>query len=93
MKYLSLQQRGGGFLSSLSQPSEKDKENIKKICTIDGKTYVTCVDKYTKDGTKNLDETAVKKELIFAKKVISDYKFGIIIGARLGPQEGNLDKG
>ena len=93
MKYLSLQQRGGGFLSLLSPLSENDKRNIEEICTIDGKTYVTCVDKYTKAGTKNLDKTAVKKEQILEKPVIFGYKSGIIIFANGDEYYGNLFNG
>jgi hypothetical protein len=88
MKYLSLQ-RGSGFFG----PNKEEQEKIKKLCTFDGKTYVTCIDKYTQEGIKKKYGRSEETEKILAKSAILNYRSGKIIFENGDEYYGNLFKG
>ena len=82
MKYLSLQ-RGGLF-----GPNKEEKKQITDNCTFDGKTYVFCIDKYTKEG-----KNAVTNSNKSGKEYILQINNGKIIFANGDKYKGSLDKG
>jgi hypothetical protein len=85
MKYLSLQR--GGLFGNLFRPKEEIKQ-ITDNCTVNGITYVFCIDKYTKEG-----KDAVTNSKTDGNEYILQINNGKIIFANGTKYNGSLYKG